>query len=180
MKGPVGHRGRGVQSFVSFIVTTLQEANSWTTTAFLKVVTCQQRLLEGDEVGCSIYPTPELLCSSSLTDPAGSSFYTSCPSSHHSTLEWEHKASFISPSVIVRTQDPFFSIRSTINWRRWSGCVVMGLTLVPEVRSMFCLSSSSLLIFSSSSDFMASNSNVCSLCDTHVQTFVRLHRLCGG
>lgn len=37
---------------------------------------------------------------------------------------------------------------------------------VPEVRSMFCLSSSSLLIFSSSSIFMASNSNVCSLCNT--------------
>ena len=36
---------------------------------------------------------------------------------------------------------------------------------------MFCLSSSSLLIFSRSSDFMASNSNVRSLCNTHTQEF---------
>lgn len=41
------------------------------------------------------------------------------------------------------------------------------ISAVPEVRSMFCRSSSSRLIFSSSSDFMASNSNVRSLCNTH-------------
>lgn len=54
---------------------------------------CHQRLKRDDEVGWFIrnmYLKPELLSSSSLSDPAGSSFYTSCSSSHHSTLEWEH------------------------------------------------------------------------------------------
>lgn len=39
---------------------------------------------------------------------------------------------------------------------------------LPELRSIFCLSSSSLRIFSSSSDFIASNSNVRSLCSTNI------------
>lgn len=54
---------------------------------------CHQRLQRDDEVGWFIrnmYLKPELLSSSSPSDPAGSSFYTSCSSSHHSTLQWEH------------------------------------------------------------------------------------------